>query len=533
MEHFGQRYLWVDALCIVQDDKDQLDFELSQMHRIYACASFAIIAADGADAHYGLLGFRGLTNHRNLKQEPVQLAASERIMQDVKSVIMQDLQRSRYEDQEISPLTPYYYRRAWTFQESLFSKRQLVFAKNSIQWRCQCSSWYEDLLPDDRVDGGSDAFSWRWFQNPVPSLSSLSRFVMEYNQKELAFPGDGFSAFAGVQTMLHRTCPSGLIYGHPEFFFDIALTWWPTGSLRRRNAHATSPEEERPPCPPSWSWTGWAGKLTLPFDNEFGVVVSTSIVDIDGYLTPVAEWYTMDSPSSTEKRRINSDWHKHKLLAQKELDSLPPGWRREEYDINTGFHLKTHYLKHHFPREVPKHCYRHSTFSDESQLQWYPVPVLEPDARYTLRPQTSYLYAKTSRAFLYGGSKMNDMRHQRLGAPRIDLVNREGAFVGYLQLNNKDDLEAFKQEPMTAQSRRVELVATTRGYTGKIFDYELAQKGAKESGVEPWATQLKDCYFVLWIEWKNGVAYRKGAGAVTVEAWAAEKEADLVDLILG
>ena len=83
------------------------------------------------------------------------------------------------------------------------------------------------------------------------------------------------------------------------------------------------------------------------------------------------------------------------------------------------------------------------------------------------------------------------------------------------------------------RGRRVELVATCKGYTGKIFDIELARALTEESGKEPWATQLKDCYFVLWIEWKDGVAYRKGSGAVTVEAWETEMEEDLLDLILG
>lgn len=532
VEYFGQRYLWVDALCIVQDDKDHLDFQLSQMHRIYACANFTIIAADGADAHFGLHGFKGITRPRSLRQEPVQLAASERIMQDIKSERMQDMQGYSFENRDSSRLTPHYYRRAWTFQESLFAKRQLIFTKNSIQWRCQCSNWDEDLLPDDRVDGGSVVFTWRWFHNPVPSLSTLSSIVQEYNQKEVTFPEDGFSAFAGVQTMLHRTFPCGLIYGHPEFFFDIALTWRPIGALKRRNARTTSQEEEGPPYLPSWSWTGWAGNLGFPSDNELEVV-PTSIIDIDGYLAPVADWYTMKSPSSTERRRLNSDWHTYKVLAQKESDSLPSGWRREDYDINTGYHLNNHYQKHHFPREIPKYSYKHSTFNDESQLQWYPVPVLEPDAGYTLRPQTSYLYAKTNRAFLYGGRKMNDELHWCPGAPRIELVNSEGAFVGYLQLHNNDDLKDIEHEPSAVQRKPVELAATTRGYTGKIFDYELAKTGAKESGIEPWATQLKDCYFVLWIEWKDGVASRKGSGAVTVEAWEAEKEVEVVDLILG
>jgi hypothetical protein len=75
-------------------------------------------------------------------------------------------------------------------------------------------------------------------------------------------------------------------------------------------------------------------------------------------------------------------------------------------------------------------------------------------------------------------------------------------------------------------------VATSKGYTCRVFDEELAQAKQAEDGLG-WEPQLKNCYFVLWTEWERGVAYRRGNGAVTVEAWEEAKEEELVDLILG
>lgn len=52
----GERYLWVDSLCIIQNDpvfqKQQIDI----MDEIYACASYTIIAAAGDHANAGLPG---------------------------------------------------------------------------------------------------------------------------------------------------------------------------------------------------------------------------------------------------------------------------------------------------------------------------------------------------------------------------------------------------------------------------------------------------------------------------------------------
>ena len=381
-------------MCIVQDDTDHLNFELSQMHRIYACASFTIIAVDGVDANHGLRGFRDLTCPRTLQQEPVPLAASERIMQDIKS--------PRLGNGERKPVRDVYHDRAWTFQENLFSKRKLIFEKDSVRWQCQSSEWYEELLPDSRVDDRFVGLTERWFHSAVPTLSNLSGIILDYNQKKLTFPEDAFSAFAGIQTMLHRIYPSGLIYGHPEYLFDIAINWRPVEPVTRRMGSATSCVGRASDPLPSWSWLGWAGKIALPYDMEFEIT-PTSVIDIEGYSMPVPSWYAMKSPSSTDRRRINSVWHTYKSLTSDDAVTLPTGWRREEYDIETGFHLHNGYMRHHFPRNVPKYCYKHSTFREESRLHWYPVPTLEPNSDYPLQPQTAFLFARISRAYLYAG----------------------------------------------------------------------------------------------------------------------------------
>jgi hypothetical protein len=39
------RYLWIDALCIIQDDGDHKDYQLRQMDRVYGCASLTLVCA--------------------------------------------------------------------------------------------------------------------------------------------------------------------------------------------------------------------------------------------------------------------------------------------------------------------------------------------------------------------------------------------------------------------------------------------------------------------------------------------------------
>src|SRR5215469_1161420 len=54
----GERYLWVDSLCIVQDDQITKQATINVMNLVYRNAILTIIAATGTDASAGLPGVR-------------------------------------------------------------------------------------------------------------------------------------------------------------------------------------------------------------------------------------------------------------------------------------------------------------------------------------------------------------------------------------------------------------------------------------------------------------------------------------------
>jgi hypothetical protein len=60
------RYLWVDSLCICQDDEDLKHTQLEAMGSIYANAVVTIVAASGHDAAHGLCGLEGITPPRRV-----------------------------------------------------------------------------------------------------------------------------------------------------------------------------------------------------------------------------------------------------------------------------------------------------------------------------------------------------------------------------------------------------------------------------------------------------------------------------------
>jgi hypothetical protein len=67
----GERYLWVDALCIVQDDNASKQSMIDRMHMVYQNAFLTLIAATGADANPGL---PGVSSHRKEEQHVASLS---------------------------------------------------------------------------------------------------------------------------------------------------------------------------------------------------------------------------------------------------------------------------------------------------------------------------------------------------------------------------------------------------------------------------------------------------------------------------
>lgn len=62
----GFNYLWVDSLCIVQDDEETKGLLISNMDAVYGHAALTIVAASGIDAQAGLPGWRNSCSERQL-----------------------------------------------------------------------------------------------------------------------------------------------------------------------------------------------------------------------------------------------------------------------------------------------------------------------------------------------------------------------------------------------------------------------------------------------------------------------------------
>ncbi|OCL11406.1 HET-domain-containing protein, partial [Glonium stellatum] len=117
----GYLYLWVDSLCIVQDDESVKLHLIANMDNIYANATVTIVAATGFDANAGLSGFEG--DLRASTNTPLVMIGPE-LQLGVLPHFAAELTESCHAT------------RGWTFQEVCLSPRCVVFLNGSVYFSC-------------------------------------------------------------------------------------------------------------------------------------------------------------------------------------------------------------------------------------------------------------------------------------------------------------------------------------------------------------------------------------------------------------
>ena len=131
----GYEYLWVDALCIVQDDQADKNREVQRMAQIYSGASLVISAARARSSNEGFLQPRDLTRAYG---HVVKLQ-----MEDEGGVAHPIFMHEYSVEDKAQPIDE----RGWTFQEHLMANRLLRFGSHQTKWEC---------ATEEEVDGGCD-----------------------------------------------------------------------------------------------------------------------------------------------------------------------------------------------------------------------------------------------------------------------------------------------------------------------------------------------------------------------------------------
>jgi hypothetical protein len=311
----GIPYLWVDALCIIQDDEDDFSRELSTMAQVYRHATVTISAATATHCQQGFLEPRQkvLQIHNASFHLPFfvpdqprrkltsRLATPFRSWE--RNVASYEIgQISLCPDpslgHELTPITGYHEQlpvlsRAWTLQESWLSSRVLEYGFGSLRWKCLTCEGVEGCT--DNTLGFTTALSddRKWFFPRRPdgalyedvagptTLEVLRRrafdrdvtvswkfLVQDYTGRHLTVSSDKLKALSAMASEFHRLSKYEYYAGLWDHNMRSQLLWHHS-SLERG-----LPTEYRAP---SWSWAAVNGCVT------FSVNASINFIGRAGY----------------------------------------------------------------------------------------------------------------------------------------------------------------------------------------------------------------------------------------------------------
>lgn len=291
VQTMGERYLWVDQLCILQEGNiSDKHANIKRMDYIYNHALFTIVAGDSMHADEGLKGLHG---HPGRERQLVDNS----IVNGARMVLPARMELSFEAWEE----------RAWCLQEKLLSRRILIFANGFAVWHCRGGTWREDV---NALDGDKSLVSFPWLRlTPLPSpshiiarvglqvmqgdesvrlmrLPSMHQYIEaleDFGRRSIGKSWDVLSAFEGLANILSSPgfLNSPIRMGLPIHYLDVSLLWQSDQPIRRRQDENNSNR-----CPPSWSWAGWESSqnrsasgcqgVTVRYEQPFDILVLES-----------------------------------------------------------------------------------------------------------------------------------------------------------------------------------------------------------------------------------------------------------------
>lgn len=132
IQSLGFRFIWIDALCIVQDSVLHRTQELGRMAQIYENAFVTIVASSASSASDGFLH-----QHRPLPNQPLQRSRTAGQYAMPCRLVRGNFCAVDMKQTEIMWAAwnsePIFYR-CWTLQEALLSKRCLIYSAQTLSW---------------------------------------------------------------------------------------------------------------------------------------------------------------------------------------------------------------------------------------------------------------------------------------------------------------------------------------------------------------------------------------------------------------
>lgn len=252
-KRLGLQYIWIDSLCIIQDDTGDWDKEAAQMCNVYRYSSINITASGAPDGSVGLFFDR---------DHPARVQIS--TPSDQWYVMARNLKQKQLESMPLMS-------RAWCFQERVLPARTLHFTPTQIFWECNTLHTCEaaphhqglNALIPDTVSGGKvriTSHSQSDIRLRMHLLDWYLLIVKKYSTCSLTKSKDKLVAVGGLAQLCHEMNEYQYVAGMWKEDLETQLCW----AVEK----ATKPRPTTPYRAPSWSWAALDDAPITPYEYQ-------------------------------------------------------------------------------------------------------------------------------------------------------------------------------------------------------------------------------------------------------------------------
>ncbi|ORY04654.1 heterokaryon incompatibility protein-domain-containing protein [Clohesyomyces aquaticus] len=450
------RYLWVDALCITQDDQDMVQSQIPLMDTIYSAAIVTIVAAGGDNSHSGLPGVQ---------------VGSRKIKTDIVRTGGLNVTRAPNAYYRLGVEDSVWRSRAWTMQEELFSNRKLIFTPERMVWTCRGDYWTEQEArePSPRPERKALAPRVDGIETKLPDTLSFSTYetlVQAYSRRQMGYLSDSLNAFAGIERHLFTAAGYQVIWGLPQMWFTRCLAWrtrYETDQHHEKQVLSSHDGTTHSVGFPSWSWSAWQ---RIPNTDTF--VTDPDLPDDKNLLI----FYECSKGGC--ERRIDEQSNESliqpwspKSTSVEAVDTIPPPWVEGPQAIS-----------------LSPECLSRSWDVSSGLLKfWTSAAIVYLRRRECYRTNTPWTYEVLNQ-----------------NATRISLrINVQS--TRHMDWPGKSDLQTQSLDVSPESDR-------------SVLAFEAIVIG-REKGTNYHCAAL----FALLVEWVDGIAYRRGLFTVEEAAW--------------
>lgn len=277
----GIDYIWIDSLCIIQNDQVDWINESARMGEIYESAWMTIVASNAKDANEGLF------IDRPELYPSLELPYYDSNGDEQGSCFMDFSREYLSEDGDCREQGPLF-KRAWATQEWLLSRRAVYYAKDRMIWLCKT------LQTSER------GFVGEGLRERDGSNIDWTELIEYHSARDLTYETDRLMSLSGISREVAKTRPDD------EYNWGVWKSEIHRNLVWQRSRRAIGIKSDNPLNAPSWSWVSVLGPVNFwkgYYDPSYEIKIEIS----DKVIT-LHDAYVVELPTLEAFKEIEETW---------------------------------------------------------------------------------------------------------------------------------------------------------------------------------------------------------------------------------